>query len=167
MVREISEHNKWGLCLRPNCSATKGQVYAFISVIALLSFSIALAWASLGFWPVIPFAGFEVSLVGWLLIANHRKAQRQQMIMLDGDQLVLGEGGEECEHTISMRQKEVFLQVNQPTSCLASMDLYLIFDDRKCSVGSFLVEDEKVLVWESLKGHGIRDEVLPWWYANR
>jgi uncharacterized membrane protein len=50
--------------LSPNCSLTPRGAALFFGSICLVSFSIALAMTLKGLWPVFPFAGLEMALLG-------------------------------------------------------------------------------------------------------
>ncbi len=65
----------------------------FFLVTAVVSFSIAIAWALLGAWWVMPFAGLEVGALGLALLSFGRRVGDFERIHLDDDRLVV----EVCE----------------------------------------------------------------------
>jgi uncharacterized membrane protein len=63
--------------LRPNCSLSLRAAFLFFGFVCLTSFGIAGLMAAQGFWPVPPFAGLEMLVLGWALaISNRHVVQR-------------------------------------------------------------------------------------------
>ena len=58
----------------PNCSLTPRGALLFFGSLCFATFAIALLMTLRGFWPVLPFAGLEMALLGWAL---HRSLQRR------------------------------------------------------------------------------------------
>ena len=50
--------------LRPNCSLSPRGARLFVLSLAATTFGIAGFFAWQGYWPVLPFAGFEIGLLG-------------------------------------------------------------------------------------------------------
>ena len=57
--------------ISPNCSLSVRGAWLFFASLAVASFSMA-TWSRCRDWPVLPFAGLELALVGWAL--NHSAA---------------------------------------------------------------------------------------------
>jgi uncharacterized membrane protein len=65
--------------LKPNCSLTLRAAFLFFGFVCLTCFGIAGFMAAQGFWPVLPFAGLEMLVLGWALaisLRNRRVVQR-------------------------------------------------------------------------------------------
>lgn len=64
-------------------------VYFMVSVTGLL---VAVVFAFMGFWPILPFAGLELTLLGWALYASAIRVSAQEVVTVD-DRTVLVERG--------------------------------------------------------------------------
>src|ERR1700722_12193195 len=73
--------------LSPNCSLTPRGAALFFGGICLVSFSIALAMALKGLWPIFPFAGLEMLLLGWALHASLQRRHYSQTITLTDERV--------------------------------------------------------------------------------
>ena len=51
----------------PNCSLSVRQAVMFFGSLCFISFAVAGMLAMQGFWPVLPFAGLEMIVLGWAL----------------------------------------------------------------------------------------------------
>ena len=57
--------------ISPHCSLTTRGAWLFFGSVCVTSFSLAGFVALQGFWPVLPFAGLEMALLGWALQGEH------------------------------------------------------------------------------------------------
>ncbi|MHB1232797.1 MAG: DUF2244 domain-containing protein [Burkholderiales bacterium] len=78
---------------RPNCSLSPASRLLCLCVIASVAFGIALVFAWLGAWLVLPFAGLEVGVLVWAFRHIARHAQDYEKITLYGDRLMV-----ECQN---------------------------------------------------------------------
>ncbi len=74
---------------RPACSLTKTQERLTFWGLAVLCFGIAIAFAALGFWMILPFAGLEVGLLAWALETMRNSQSDYETLTIDGDKVVL------------------------------------------------------------------------------
>ena len=74
---------------RPNCSMTRVQQRRFFWVLAGLCFGIAITFATLGYWLVLPFAGLEIGLLAWAFEAIRAREDDYESVTISGDTLVL------------------------------------------------------------------------------
>src|SRR5476651_2404989 len=73
--------------IAPNCSLQPRSAVLFFASICLVSFSIAGTLAFLGMWPILPFAGLEMLVLGWALHASLQRRHHSQTILLT-DELI-------------------------------------------------------------------------------
>ncbi len=79
----------YSLIARRHCSLQGAQRWRAFWLIALVSGSIALAFASIGAWPILPFAGAELAA---LYVAFRRfslAAGDYEQVTIEGDRLVV------------------------------------------------------------------------------
>ena len=66
--------------LIPNCSLTPRQAFAFFASLCIVSFTIAGIFVARGLWPVLPFAGLEMAVLGWAMHASLRRRRYTQTV---------------------------------------------------------------------------------------
>ena len=54
-----------------------------------MCFGVAIGWAMLGFWLVLPFAGLEIGLLAWALGALRSRERDYETLTIEGDAVVL------------------------------------------------------------------------------
>jgi uncharacterized membrane protein len=82
--------------LKPNCSLTpKGRVIA-VGIAACFSFLVALGFALIGAWLVLPFAGLEVLGVAYAFYYIHSHAQDYESLVISGDKLAIEKKNDQC-----------------------------------------------------------------------
>ena len=82
--------------LLPNCSLTPRQARLFFATVAVTSLSIAGFFVASGFWPVLPFAGLELALLGWALAGEPEAPPCVQTVEIDETRITMttrGPGG--------------------------------------------------------------------------
>jgi uncharacterized membrane protein len=75
--------------VRPNCSLSPALRHFFLCFIASVSFGIALVFAWLGAWMVLPFAGLEVGLLVWAFRELACHADDYEKITISNDRLLV------------------------------------------------------------------------------
>lgn len=74
---------------RPPCALTRPQERLVFRSLAVLCFGVAIGFAALGLWLVLPFAGLEVGLLAWALQAQRSRERDYERLLIDGDSVVL------------------------------------------------------------------------------
>ena len=131
------------IVIAPNCSlSVRGAVLFFLSLCAPC-FGIAGALTLLGFWPVLPFAGLEMLLLGAALrLSLRRRHHRQTIVVCESDVTVQTTIGKEHREVVFPRH---WAQVKlcRSTSRLHPSRLVIESHGRQCAVGDFLTEEER------------------------
>jgi uncharacterized membrane protein len=74
---------------RPNHSLTRTQERLAFWSLAALCFSTAIGFAWLGYWPILLFAGLEISVLAWAFEALRSRTGDYETLMIEGDRVVL------------------------------------------------------------------------------
>lgn len=74
---------------RPQCSLTRAQERLVLGSLGALCFGVAIGFAALGFWLILPFAGLEIGLLAWALGALRRRESDYETLTIEGDAVVL------------------------------------------------------------------------------
>lgn len=137
--------------IAPHCSLTvRGAAFFFGSACAV-SFAIAGLMAARGFWPVLPFAGLEMLLLGWALKASMDRRHHRETISVDEHEIEIeSRTPRRCAKMVFSRHwAQVKLRAGH--SPLYPSRLSIESHGRRCEIGSFLTEQERLGLAHRLK----------------
>ena len=131
------------LVIAPNCSLNPRGALLFFGGTCVVSFGVGGLMASLGFWPVLPFAGLEMLLLGWALKSSLSRRHCSQTITVT-----------DTDVSVESRDRATYVQVvfprhwaqvklRRPVSRLHPSRLTIDSHGRCCELGSFLTEEER------------------------
>ena len=127
----------------PNCSLTLRGAQLFFAGACLVPCGVAALLALRGFWPILPFAGLEMALLGWALqVSLERRFHRQTITVTDADVRV-----DTCHR--AQRERVVFprhwaqVKLRRPAARLHPSRLTIESHGHQCELGSFLTEEER------------------------
>ncbi len=127
----------------PNCSLTLRGAVLLFAALCLVCFTLAGLLALRGMWPILPFAGLEMLLVGWALHASLVRQHRAQIITLtESDVSVESHDRANCLRTVFPRHWAQ-VKLRRPASPLHPSRLTIESHGRQCELGSFLTEEER------------------------
>ena len=75
--------------IKRNCSISPQDLLRVLAFVACVSLGIAVVFAFLGAWPVLPFAGVEVLAIAAAFYLNGRHAADYERIAIDNGKLVV------------------------------------------------------------------------------
>ncbi len=119
------------------------QTQAFYACICFTTLLVAGAFASVGFWPVLPFAGFELGLLGACLWLVARRTQQQEVIDVNDDEVRVQKGRRVPQETFQCPRAWARAQVVPPPIRSHPSTLVLASHGREVAIGQFLCEDER------------------------
>ena len=128
--------------LAPNCSLTPRGACLFFVTVCIPTFAVAGTATALGFWPVLPFAGAELLLLGWALYTNMQRRHEHETIDITESEVVI-------EYARGTPRRVVFprhwarVRIRRPKSPLHRDRLIIESHGRGCEVGKFLSEEER------------------------
>jgi uncharacterized membrane protein len=128
--------------LAPHCSLSPRGAVVFFSTVCGVTFAVAGAAAALGFWPVLPFAGAEMLLLGWALHSNMQRRHERESIDVTETEVII-------EYSRGTPRRVVFprhwarVKIRRPQTPLHRGQLVLESHGRSYEVGKFLTEEER------------------------
>ena len=137
------------IIIRPNRSMTWEQTKAVYFCIASYSLAIAGAFAVMGFWPVLPFAGAEIAVLGIAFYVNALAGTSVQVVTV-GEDIVKVEKerpGPRCEWNFHRAWARV--DVDWSSGAGASR-LVVRSHGNEVVLGEFLTEAERALLAATL-----------------
>jgi uncharacterized membrane protein len=136
--------------LAPHCSLSARGALLFFGSVCLTTFGVAGVATVLGFWPVLPFAGAEMLLLGWALYSNMQRRFERETIDVSETEIVI-------EYAKGNPQRVVFprhwarVKIRRPRSPLHRGHLVIESHGRAYEVGEFLSEEERHQLAAKLK----------------
>ena len=127
----------------PNCSLTLKGAALFFGGLCFFCFTLAGLLALKGMWPILPFCGLEMLLVGWALHASLARRFRAEIITLtESDVSVESRDRANSLRTVFPRHWAQ-VKLHRPASLLHPSRLTIESHGRQCELGSFLTEEER------------------------
>jgi uncharacterized membrane protein len=129
--------------LAPRRSLTPHTARLFILVVGSTTVGIALLFTAMGYWPVLPFAGFEIALLIWAVRASMRAGLERETITITADSVTIAHCGDGREWTSVFPRHWARVTLHAPLAALHPSRLMIESHGRACEVGRFLTEDER------------------------
>jgi uncharacterized membrane protein len=99
--------------------------------------------AAQGFWPVLPFAGLELALLGWALYASLQRRHHVQSILVTDEQVIVEETNPKSRSHMVFPRHWAQVKLRSAKSPLHPSRLLIESHGRGCEIGSFLNEQER------------------------
>jgi uncharacterized membrane protein len=129
--------------IAPHCSLSTRGALLFFSSLCVVTFGLGTFLATRGFWPVLPFAGLEMALLGWALkVSLRRRHHRETIIVSEADVRVESRDHSHYVEVVFPRHW-ARVKLRRPQSPLHPSCLTIESHGRRCEVGSFLTEQER------------------------
>ena len=128
--------------LTPNVSLSPRGAGVFFAAVCVPTFGIAGIATVLGFWPVLPFAGAEMLLLGWALYTNMQRRHEHETIDVSETQVVIEYSRGETKRFVFPRHW-ARVKIRRPKSPLHRGQLVIESHGRWCEVGEFLSEEDR------------------------
>lgn len=127
----------------PNCSLTWRAAALFYLWVCAASLGIALVFVWLGYWPVLPFAGLEMMVLGVALWLSMRRGSYREVISIFPDRIEVARGhARQRESTVfPLHWARVNLRPARPASYPSR--LLISSHGRSCEIGKCLTESER------------------------
>jgi uncharacterized membrane protein len=128
--------------LAPHCSLTPRSALLFFGSVCFTTFAVAGAATIMGYWPVLPFAGAEMLLLGWALKTSMDRRHECETIDVTETEIVI-------EYSKGTPRRVVFprhwarVKIRHPKSPLHRAHLVIESHGRAYEVGKFLSEEER------------------------
>ena len=127
----------------PNCSLSVRGAQVFFAGACVIPCGVGAFLAWKGFWPILPFAGLEMALLGWALkVSLERRFHRQTITVTDADVSIESRLRERCSRIVFPRHWAQ-VKLRRPKARLHPSRLTIESHGRQCELGSFLTEEER------------------------
>ena len=133
------------LCIeiRPNCALSVRGAQLFFAFACVAPLSIGTFLAVHGFWPVLPFAGLELALLGWALHGSLERRHYRQSITVTEEQVSIESCRRGTAEQVVFPRHWARVKLRRPAARLHPSRLVIESHGRQCELGSFLTEEER------------------------
>jgi len=127
----------------PNCSLSVRGAQVFFAAACVVPCGVGAFLACKGFWPILPFAGLEMALLGWALrLSLERRFHRQTITVSEADVSIESRWRERCARVVFPRHWAQ-VKLRRPAAMQYPSRLTIESHGRQCELGSFLTEEER------------------------
>jgi uncharacterized membrane protein len=127
----------------PNCSLSPHGALVFFGSLCAATFGIATFMIFRGFWPVLPFAGLEMAVLGWALKRSLDRRHHSETITVSDDDVKIERRDSAHYVEVVFPRHWARVKLRRPHSRLHPSCLTIESHGRRCEVGSFLTEQER------------------------
>ena len=99
--------------------------------------------ATRGFWPVLPFAGLEMWLLGWALRSSMQRRHHRETITVTESDVSVELRDKETSVELVFPRHWAQVKLRRPESRLHPSRLTIESHGRQCELGNFLTEAER------------------------
>ena len=128
--------------LIPNCSLTPRQAAGFFASLCCVSLAVAAFFVAQGLWPVLPFAGLELAVLGWALWSSLKRRRYAQSIRVTDDAVEVVTRDARGQRAATFPRHWARVRLVRSRGWHPSR-LLIESHGRACEVGGLLTEEER------------------------
>ena len=129
--------------ISPNCSLTARSALIFFGTLCLASFGVAGIMTLAGYWPVLPFAGAEMAVLGWALKTSLDRRHYHEIITVSEFEVRIASRDRVKRSEVVFPRHWAQVKLCHSVSRLHPSRLVIESHGRGHEVGSFLTEEER------------------------
>lgn len=129
--------------LKPDRSLSWQGNLRFFGLIATVSLGIAVWFAWLGAWFVLPFAGLELTALGFALYLVSARGLDKETISIEGDKLEICRGRWQIDSTTCLQRCWAQVRLEPAKHAWYPSRLMIRSHGKGTEIGSFLADEEK------------------------
>ncbi len=139
------------LIVRPNCSVSWRAAKLFFAGFCATSLTVALGFALMGYWPILPFAGAELIGLGAAFYLCHSRSNSVEVISLNANVVAVEKGRGQPHERWDFDRHWVQVALLKSRYRGHPSRLVLRSHGREVVVGDFLAEEERSSLAKSLR----------------
>jgi uncharacterized membrane protein len=163
MVKLKHKNDSVILTLQPNRSANWQQNKIVIMVMTAFVMIIAIAWSMVGAWVILPFAGFEVGLLAFLMYRVSYSTYQKQIITIDKNTLTFQAGVYYPKRFYTFSKDNVAVKTLEPQTEYEQTHITLYDGHQSISIGQFLNQPDRITTLEYLRKAKLHIHRDKWW----
>ena len=127
------------------------MAWAFFGSLCGVTFVLAALATTQGFWPVLPFAGLEMALLGWAMHRSLQRRHHRQTITITDDSVEIEDVDRERRDRVVFQRYWARVKMRAADSPLHPSQLLIESHGRRYEIGRFLNEQERRSVAQRLQ----------------
>jgi uncharacterized membrane protein len=163
MVKLKYEHDSVILTLQPNRSANWRQNKIIIMVMTFFVMIIAIAWSVVGVWIILPFAGFEVGLLAFLMYRTSYSTYQKQIITIHPNEVIFQAGVYYQKQYLQFVRDHLTIKTIEPNTAYEHTMITLEDQQNKVEIGAFLNQQDRKITLKHLKDAQLYVHSDKWW----
>jgi len=148
--------------IRPNQSLSWRAVLWVYALVAVGLTGMSVAFALKGFWPVLPFAGLELLVLGAAFYLCLSRSQWREVVSIDANVVRVEKGRRQAEQRWECPSAWARVLLEKSPIAWYPSRLMIAYQGRGVEIGRFLCEDERVALAVTLK-RSIRNRLEEAW----
>ena len=129
--------------IRPNQSLSWQRAVRVYIAIAACCLGVGVFFALLGYWPVLPFAGLEVIVLGIAFYSCQLRSQQREVVTVDADRVSVDKGGREPQVHWECPRAWARVDLQRSPHAWYPSRLSVAFQGKRIEIGAFLNEQER------------------------
>ncbi|HEY5644421.1 MAG TPA: DUF2244 domain-containing protein [Pseudomonadales bacterium] len=147
----VDSKRNWRIVIRPNRSLTRRQLQLAFLGIAVVCLGIASAFAAIGLWPVLPFAGAEVIVVGIGFFLSARAGEEREIVLVGGNKVAVEKGRRRIRERMELQRAWAQIRLLRPGIRWYPSRLVIRSHGKAVELGAFLNEQERCQLADRLQ----------------
>lgn len=136
--------------LEPNPPLGVRWLVLIVALTAAISFVAGVLFVLHGAWPVTPFFGADVGLLGWAFAASRKAARRRERLVLTHESFTIVRAGPDGK-TVREEINPYWLRVDHDDPEHVGAELALVSRGRRWVIGSFLGAEDRISLADALR----------------
>ena len=142
MVTSTRQQSRHTIVARPNQSASWQTNKLMLMLLAIPSLGAGVGFALMGAWPILPFAGLEMTALGCALYYVNWKLQYRHVITVSDDDVRIEKGFYHPKQSWEFPRQRAGLRITPQHHPLDGPELSLHDRSESVSIGEFLTRDD-------------------------
>lgn len=139
----VDSRRNWRIVIRPNRSLSGRQLRLVFAGVATICLGIASAFAALGLWPVLPFAGAEIIVVGVGFYLSARSGQESEVVSVAGARVAVEKNRRRLHERTEMQRAWAQIRLLRPKIRWYPTQLVIRSHGKAVELGGFLNDEER------------------------
>lgn len=130
--------------IEPNASLTPRGARLFYMSIVAVTVLVSGTAAAAGYWPVLPFAGAELVLLGLVLRYLQRRGRYREVIRISDKKIVVEKGENQVQERLEFVRHWSQVELRRSRVSHHASHLWIVSQGKGCEVGYCLTETERI-----------------------
>ena len=149
MLLSDIDPNSYSVTFKPNCCLTAESKRKVVLLLTVIPCCIAIGFAMLGAWLVLPFVGLEIFALGFAFYYVNSHESDYECISIDGNSLVVERGN--SQHVSQHELNPYWVTVQRRELANGELQLYLLSHGKSIEVGRYLTRKQREVLADQLQ----------------